>query len=233
MAAAVISGHHDEELCPRRPSRYIMSATQRGDGMKRTFFFVLAACCTACATEAPNDLLDDYEEVDATTILDAPGAKAGTFAPHNRDLVERGEYLVELLGCGSCHTDGALVGDPDFDKALGGSSVGIAYTNPLGEKNPGVIYPSNITPDTDTGIGNWTDSQIANAIRAGIGRHGSRRLASMPWRGYARISDDDVEAIVGYLRSIEPVAHEVPSEVEPGQPASNPFVYFGVYRSKK
>jgi hypothetical protein len=124
------------------------------------------------------------------------------------------------------------VGDPDFDKSLGGSSIGIAYTNPLGEKNPGIIYPSNITPDTDTGIGNWTDAQIANAIRAGIGRHGSRRLASMPWRGYARISDDDVTAIVGYLRSIAPVDHQVPDEVEPGRRASHSFVYFGVYRSK-
>ncbi|MGB5721207.1 MAG: hypothetical protein WBM34_10965, partial [Woeseiaceae bacterium] len=67
---------------------------------------------------------------------------------------------------------------------------------------------------------------------AGTGRHGSRRLATMPWRGYAKISDDDVTAIVSYLRSIEPVRHRVPDEVEPGHRASHTFVYFGVYRSK-
>lgn len=201
--------------------------------MKRTgIVLLMAALVGACATEAPNNLLDDYEQVNATTILDAPDARPGTYSPQNRASVERGEYLVELLGCGSCHTDGALVGDPDFERSLAGSRTGIAYTNPLGEKNPGIIYPSNITPDDETGIGSWTDGQIANAIRAGIGRHGSRRLASMPWRGYANISDDDVTAIVSYLRSVGPVSHRVPDEVEPGQRASHPFVYFGVYRSK-
>ena len=200
--------------------------------MKRGIVVLMAVLAGACATEAPSDFLDNYEEVGATTILDAPSAKPGTYSPQRRAVVERGEYLVELLGCGSCHTDGALIGEPDFDRSLAGSSTGIAFTNPMGENRPGIIYPSNITPDEDTGIGAWTDRQIANAIRAGIGRHGSRRLATMPWQGYAKISDDDVNAIVGYLRSIEPVRHRVPDEVEPGERASHPFVYFGVYRSK-
>ena len=79
----------------------------------------------------------------------------------------------------------------------------------------------------------WTDSQIAKAIRAGVGRHGGRRLVTMPWQGYARLSDDDVDAIVAYLRSIPPVEHRVPAAVAPGQNAVNPFVYFGVYRSRE
>lgn len=194
----------------------------------------LAAILVAgCAAETPTDLLKDYEEVDATTILDAPSPRPGTFSPANRDVVERGEYMVELLGCGACHTDGALVGDPDFDRSLAGSETGIAYVNPLDGKNPGVIYPPNITPDEETGIGKWTDTQISDAIRAGIGRHGNRRIASMPWPGYARISDDDVTAIVSYLRSINAVVHQVPDEVEPGERAAHPYVYFGVYRSKR
>ncbi|MGI9232353.1 MAG: c-type cytochrome [Woeseiaceae bacterium] len=197
------------------------------------FIVVLMALIGACATETPNDLIETYDGIDATTILDSPTPKPGTYSPRNQALVERGEYLTELLGCGACHTDGALVGDPDVDRSLAGSGTGIAYTNPLGEANPGVIYPANITPDNDTGIGDWTDRQIANAIRAGIGRHGGRRIVTMPWQGYARISDDDVNALVGYLRSIEPVSHRVPDEVEPGQRASHPFVYFGVYRSKR
>lgn len=185
-----------------------------------------------CVTESPKDILNDYEEVDATTVLDAPTSKPGTFSPQTRAIVARGEYLVEILACGSCHTDGALAGDPDFDRTLAGSKTGIAFTNPLGEERPGVIYPPNITPDKKTGIGDWTDTQIANAIRAGIGRHGSRRLVSMPWRGYAKISEDDVTAIVGYLRTIDSVRHQVPDEVQPGRLASYPFVYYGVYRSK-
>lgn len=202
--------------------------------MKRTVYLIaVAALSGACATDVSDSVVDYYEEVDATSILDAPAAQPGTYSPQNRALVERGEYLVELLGCGSCHTDGALLGDPDIEKSLAGSSIGIAYTNPLGEKQPGIIYPSNITPDEATGIGTWTDQQIGNAIRAGISRHGSRRLATMPWRGYAKISDDDVRAITGYLRRIEAVDHRVPGEVEPGERASHPFVYFGVYRSKR
>lgn len=185
-----------------------------------------------CAQSPSSDPLADYEEVEARTIIDAPSVRPGGFAPAMRDRVYRGEYLVELLGCGSCHTDGALVGEPDLEKSLAGSRTGIAWTNPLGNRYPGVVYPANITPEVATGIGAWSDRQIANAIRAGIGRHGSRRIATMPWQGYAKISDDDVAAIVSYLRSIEPVYHEVPAEVPPGKPARNPFVYFGVYRSR-
>jgi hypothetical protein len=54
----------------------------------------------------------------------------------------------------------------------------------------------------------------------------------MPWQGYARLTDDDVEAIVAYLRSIPPVEHRVPTEVSPGRKASKPFVYCGVYRRR-
>lgn len=202
--------------------------------MKETALLIfIAALLASCAAGGPSELLRDYEQVHATTILDAPSSKPGTFSPQNLESVRRGEYLVELLGCGSCHTDGALVGDPDLERGLAGSKTGIAFTNPLGEKYPGVIYPSNITPDSKTGIGTWTDTQITNAIRAGIGRHGSRRLATMPWRGYAKLSDDDATAIVRYLRSIEAVEHRVPDEVEPGHQARHPFVYFGVYRSRQ
>ena len=129
-------------------------------------------------------------------------------------------------------TDGALVGAPDMDKALAGSRTGIAWSNPMGDELPGIVYPPNITPDVETGIGGWSDQQIAAAIRAGIGQHGSRRITVMPWQGYARISDDDIVDIVAYLRSIEPVSHQVPDEVQPGQQAVAPFVYFGVYQSR-
>jgi hypothetical protein len=54
----------------------------------------------------------------------------------------------------------------------------------------------------------------------------------MPWQAYAKISDDDLAAIVAYLRSIEAINHRVPDEVAPGQRATEPFVYFGVYRSR-
>ena len=193
---------------------------------------LLMTAIAGCAAEPAYDPLDEYEEVEATTILDAPSALPGSYAPADRDRVYRGEYMVELLGCGSCHTDGALQGAPDMQRPLAGSRTGIAYTSPLGERYPGIVYPPNITPDVETGLGGWTDAQITIAIRAGIGRHGSRRIATMPWQGYANLSDDDVGAIVSYLRSIEAVRHQVPAEVDPGDRATEEFIYFGVYRSR-
>ncbi len=187
---------------------------------------------SSCATESGVDPLANYEELDATTILDAPSPNPGQSAPENRHIALRGEYLVELLGCGACHTDGALIGEPNMDRALAGSRVGIAASNPLGDKNPGVVYASNITPDTETGIGLWSDQQIANAIRAGLGRHFGEPIPVMPWQAYAKISDEDLAAIIAYLRSIDAVDHRVPDRVVPGQRATSPFVYFGVYRSR-
>lgn len=196
----------------------------------RRLLLIAPLILIACATEPKWDPLEDYEEVDATTILDAP-TPVGV-APENQTAVARGEYLVELLGCGSCHTDGALIGEPRMDRSLAGSRIGIAFTNPLQYEYPGVVYAPNLTPDDETGIGRWTDQQIAEAVRAGLGRHGNRRILVMPWQGYAKISDEDAWAIVGYLRSLKPVSHRVPQEVPAGTRASEPYVHFGVYRSR-
>lgn len=192
----------------------------------------VAACLAACATDPSFNPLDDYEQLEHTGIVEPPKPVAGRFAPGQRDAVDSGRYLVRLLGCGACHTDGAFDGVPDMERALAGSQTGIAWSNPLESRHPGVVYPPNITPDEETGIGLWTDTQIANAIRAGIGRHGSRRLVTMPWQGYAQLTDDDVDSIVAYLRSIPPIEHRVPEAVPPGRRASQPFVYFGIYRSR-
>ena len=194
--------------------------------------FFLASCATETATQAPRDSMQNYEEVAATAILDAPEPVPGNFAPENLYQVERGEYLVELLGCGSCHTDGALEGVPDFDRALAGSGIGIAFSNPMGNQRPGIVFPPNLTPDEKTGLGSWSDQQIADALRLGAGRHTGRRIVIMPWQGYNKMTDEDVAAIVAYLRSIKPVRHKVPDEVLPGQETDRPFVYFGVYRSR-
>ena len=194
-----------------------------------THIIVASSFAAGCAVESGDNRVEGLVEVDAVTVVDAPSPQPGTYAPENRGQVERGEYLVELLACGSCHTDGALVGDPDMSRAMAGSRTGIAYTSPLDDRWPGVVYPPNITPENSTGIGNMSDLQIANAIRAGASRHGDRRMA-MPWQGYASMSDEDISAIVSYLRSIPPIKHKVPASVEPGRAANHPFVYFGVYR---
>jgi mono/diheme cytochrome c family protein len=202
--------------------------------MKRQIIGLLCLLMfSGCATEAPPAVIDDCEELDCTTIMDAPAPVAGSYLPGDKEKVARGAYLIELLGCGACHTNGAFEGEPDMERALAGSGTGIAFSNPLGDERPGIIFPANITPDKETGIGLWSDAQIGKAIRAGVGRHGGRRIAMMPWPGYAKLTDDDLAAMVAFLRSIKPIANKVPEEVAPGQRARDPFVYFGVYRSKK
>ena len=182
----------------------------------------------ACAT--PENPLRDYEELDATTLFEAPPPTG--VRGDSQEAVTHGKYLVELLGCGACHTEGALVGQANMHRWLAGSSVGIAYTNPMEFRRPGVVFPPNITHDPETGIGRWSREQLAAAIRAGAGRHGRGRIVVMPWQGYAKLTDEDVFAIVDYLRSIEPINSRVPENVTPGERSPHQYVHFGVYRSR-
>ena len=197
---------------------------------RSVLIFVVMVLLASCASDSGYNPLADYEPVEATTILDAPTPPG--VAPANQAAVNRGEYLVELLGCGACHTDGALIGEPRQGMALAGSSIGIAYTSPFENENPGIVFAPNLTPDRDTGIGRWTDNEIRDAVRTGLGRHGPNRILVMPWQGYARITEDDAWAIVAYLRSLDPIENEVPVNVPMGRPTNETFVHFGVYRSK-
>jgi mono/diheme cytochrome c family protein len=116
--------------------------------------------------------------------------------------LERGRYLVEsIAGCGNCHTPQGPNG-PAAGKALAG---GTRFEEPAF-----TALASNITPDPDTGIGKWTDAQIALAIREGRRPDGSLIGPPMPFGLYRGISDNDVAAIVAYLRSVPAVKNAVP-----------------------
>lgn len=198
--------------------------------MSRPVFFALPALLLLAACVRTYNPMDDYEQLTPTTLLESP-APAGN-AAYPADRVEHGRYLVSLLGCGSCHTNGALVGLPNNAHLLAGSDTGIAYSNPMVVPNPGVVYPSNLTPDMETGIGSWALEQIIVMVKSGVDNHGSRTLPVMPWPAYAHITDDDAMAIAMYLKSLPPVRHRVPEDVAPGRRATAPFVHFGVYQSK-
>ncbi|MFK8042969.1 c-type cytochrome [Congregibacter sp.] len=146
--------------------------------------------------------------------------------------VAQGRYLVGLLGCASCHTDGALIGKPDPSKTLAGSSIGIAYSNPMMNNYPGAVYPPNLTPDKETGLGEWTQEEIVTLLRSGKTRHGRQTMAIMPWTSYAQLSAGDAQAIASYLLSLDPVKNQVPKQVMPGTPAKTPLVHVGLYRSR-
>ncbi len=118
---------------------------------------------------------------------------------HSPDNITRGQYLVEnVMACaGACHTP----------------QGGQPYTGSVEELELGpakVLFAvPNLTSDVETGLGAWTDAEIARAIREGVGRDG-RALEVMPAFNYHDMSDADIGAVIAYLRSLPAVRNEIP-----------------------
>ena len=142
----------------------------------------------------------------ATQSLDAGAAARGASAE-----IARGQYLTTIMDCAGCHTPGALAGQPDFERRLAGSSIGFAL--PGG----GVVYPKNLTPDVETGLGRWSEEDIARAVRLGQSRDGRVLIPVMPWPSYTVLTESDAHAIAVYLKSVPAVRFEVPRDSRAGE----------------
>ena len=118
-------------------------------------------------------------------------------------IVERGRYIVrDVAPCAACH------GDPSQRAAFAsGANVplsgGFVFDIP-----PGRFYTWNLTPDEETGLGKVSDGAIARALRSGVGHDGRALLPFMEMQG---LSDDDLQAVVSYLRTQAPVRNPVPA----------------------
>jgi mono/diheme cytochrome c family protein len=134
--------------------------------------------------------------------------------------IERGKYLVTLGGCNDCHTPGYFFGKPDMTRFLGGSDLGFEIPG------LGAFAGRNITPDKETGIGNWTTEQIVTALQTGVRPDGLVLAPIMPWHAIANLTKDDVTAIAVFLQSLPPVKNAVPGPFGPGQTA--PFFLFRI-----
>ena len=132
-------------------------------------------------------VLEDYQGSDPTG---APSGIAGA------DLVARGEYLARAADCIGCHTTAR-------GKPFAG---GLAFTLPVG-----TLYSTNITPDRETGIGEWTDDEFVKAMHEGVGRNGTRLYPAFPYSAYTLLTRNDVLAIKAYLFSLKPV-HDRPPD---------------------
>ena len=124
---------------------------------------------------------------------------------------ERGKYLVSIAGCNDCHTPGYFFGKPDMSRYLGGSDVGFEIPG------LGVFHGPNLTPDPDTGLGNWTVGQIVTALQAGKRPDGRELAPIMPWRAFANLTKDDATAIAMFLKSLPPVKNTVPGPFGPAE----------------
>jgi mono/diheme cytochrome c family protein len=118
--------------------------------------------------------------------------------------IARGQYLAEgLLACFRCHSD------RDWNTAGAPPVVGKKGAGHIAQDNPELVVP-NITPDVETGAGSWTDDMLARAIREGVG-HDGRALHPQMWYHIFRfLSDEDLDSVVVYLRSIPPVHNPLP-----------------------
>jgi mono/diheme cytochrome c family protein len=116
------------------------------------------------------------------------------FAQQSGDPVTRGKYLTVLGDCAACHT---RKNGPDF---AGGRGLDSGF---------GTIYSSNLTPDTETGIGNWSAGQFYRAMHKGIAADDSHLYPAFPYPYFTHMTRDDDDAIYAYLRTV-PTVHEKP-----------------------
>jgi len=155
----------------------------------------------------------------------------------DQDYINRGEYLVNSIGCQDCHSPKRM-GErgPEIVKELMFSgypsdrALSEIHTDTLhkgwmmmnedltASVGPwGVSFSSNITSD-DTGIGSWTLEQFTTALRKGKSKgleNGRDLLPPMPWQNFAHLTDDDIKAVFNYLKSTKPVNNIVPAPIPP------------------
>jgi cytochrome c553 len=176
----------------------------------------------------------------AQASAQAGGAPRAAQAAQARDAVARGEYLVSSLGCHDCHTPQKLGPEglePDMTLMLSGHQAGTTLPEPPAAKGPwvisasatmtawagpwGVSYARNLTPDSETGIGGWTEQQFVQTIKNGRQQgRGRPILPPMPWPAYKNLSEEDLRAIYAYLRTVKPMKNAVPEPIIAEPPAA-------------
>ena len=160
---------------------------------------------------------------------------AGTAPQQTKTRVQRGAYLVTIMGCNDCHTPwkvGARGPEPDMARALTGHPQDMVMPPPPPASGPwiwhggatntafagpwGVSFTANLTPDPETGLGKWTEEMFIATMRTA--RHqgkGRPILPPMPAKMIGQANDEDLKSIFAYLQSLAPVKNKVPTPIDP------------------
>lgn len=154
---------------------------------------VLAA--TACSSSSSSGSGGDG---DAGTTCPPDNTQCAAAA-----TVEAGSSIVDKKGCKNCHTPNMSGSNTPLTKDSKGNPV------PDNVK----LYPPNLTSDKDTGVGSWTDDQLARGIRNGIDNTGEQLCPQM--QHFVDFTDFEVYSVVKYLRSLPTVNNKVPESVCP------------------
>ena len=130
-------------------------------------------------------------------VLSAPRPLSQSAVPAHTGNIANGELLYNAGGCRACHKPNPEQVGLDPNLPSGGSPL----------KTPiGILYPPNLTPDAQTGIGNWSDLEFVNAVQRGISKSGQHLIPAFPYTSYAAMPVEDVLDIKAYLMSLKPVS---------------------------
>ena len=166
----------------------------------------------------------------------ADGQGGSAVTPEQKKArVDRGAYLVTMMGCNDCHTPwkmGAQGPEPDMTRALTGHPQDMVMPPPPAASGPwiwqgaatntafagpwGVSFTANLTPDPETGLGKWTEDMFLATMRTA--RHqgkGRPILPPMPVKMIGKANDEDLKSIFAYLQSLAPVKNRVPAPIDP------------------
>lgn len=151
-----------------------------------------------------------------STIVIVPVKSA--LAQSEAEMIAYGRYIATAIqGCG-CHTREKPDGSKDETWHYAGSPnpappagppANAGWTTPRWKK----IYARNITPDRETGIGNWTEAQFIRAMRTGITPDGRVLDPQMPWEAFQKITDRDLKSLWAYLKTLKPIKNKAPDGI--------------------
>jgi len=152
----------------------------------------------------------------ATSFLISPTAPV--LAETEPERIARGRYIATAIqGCG-CHTRERADGSKDENWHYAGSPnpappagppANAGWSSPRWKK----IYARNITPDRETGIGNWTEADFILSMKTGLTPDGRVLDAQMPWDAFQKITDRDLKSLWAYLRTITPIKNTPPERI--------------------
>lgn len=165
---------------------------------------------------------------------DTGGVEGQGMAANKSQQVARGKYLVDIMGCHDCHTPmklGPNGPEPDMTRALSGhpedlavppaalppgylALIGASFTSFTGPW--GTSFTRNLTPDKETGLGDWTVDEFIATMKTGRERGKGRPvLPPMPVQNLKALSDADIRSLFAYLQSLPAVKNRTPQPVEP------------------
>jgi len=130
--------------------------------------------------------------------------------------IERGSYLARMMDCAGCHMPRDANGAPLVEAGLSGGTIGFEIPG------VGIFWPPNLTP-VKSGLGDWSDDEIVEAIRHGRRPDGRVLSPVMPWMAYSEMQDEDLEALVAYLKSVPAVEAPRIDPVASAEMARAPF----------